>query len=546
MRMQTRTLLMVAALLVSIAMFAPQLAGDASADERFGDGRVRFMKATSPAFDRFTSSKDPAVRQWIKDHAWRMLVYSSYFDDKTSWYPGGWAYKDLYAIYRDDDLAEEHPEWILRDGDGNRLYIPWGCDDGVCPQYAGDIGDPNFRSWWIDRARRTLAHGYKGLYVDDVNLSMRVSDGHGRDSAPIDPRTNAPMTDVAWRSYMAGFVEQIRQALPGVEIVHNAIWYAAPDRQRDPHVRRQIRAADWVNLERGVNDSGLTGGQGRWSLRAFFSYIDEVHALGRAVVFDPSESSEQARKYSLASYFLVDAGRDGIGLKSMTPEDWWSMLDVDLGAANGPRFEWEGLIRRDYAAGMALVNPPDAATRTVALPAPMLDEEGIRVTSVTLGEESGTTLRAIPGDSQHARDLRPAVQLRVRVDRSRSGAPRAIGDGRAPSTFPQRRARGGRARAWAVVVRGRVRRAGKRVGRRSARRRVRLVVRRTGGRKVKRVVRVRNRQRFVLRLRLPGGRYRLRARYVEASAARASGSTRFRLPYRAGFDRRSRVSRPSA
>lgn len=522
--MRSRNLLMVA-LLVPIVMCAPQLAGEASADDGFGEGRARLMKTASPDFDRFTSSKDPAVRQWINDHAWRMLVYSTYFDDKNSWYPGGWAYKDLYAVYADDDLAEEHPEWVLRDAAGNRLYIPWGCDDGACPQYAGDIGDPAFRAWWIERARQTLAQGYKGLYIDDVNLDMRVSDGHGDDAVPIDPRTNAPMTEVAWRAYMAAFVEQIRQALPDTEIVHNAIWYAAPDRQQDPYVRRQIRAADWVNLERGVNDSGLTGGHGKWSLRAFFSYIDDVHALGRATVLDPSDSSTSAREYSLASYFLMDTGRDGIGLKSMTPTNWWPMLDVDLGAARGARFEWEGLIRRDYAAGMALVNPPGAATRTVELPAAMLDEDGVRVTNVTLEAKSGTTLRSIPGLARRDSGQRLPVRMQVRVERSRSGPAQGT---------------------WTVAVRGRVRHPAKGRAGHPAKGRVRIVVRRADGRRIKRVVRVRSHQRFAVRLRLREGWYRLRARYIEGAAARASAGTRFALPYGVGPDRRNRASRRPA
>jgi hypothetical protein len=527
-------------------MCAPQLAGEASADDRFGEGSVRFMKATSPEFDRFTSSKDPAVRQWIKDHAWRMLVYGSYFDDKNSWYPGGWVYKDLYAIYADDDLAEEHPEWVLRDANGDRLYIPWGCDDGACPQYAGDISNPAFRAWWIERARQTLAHGYKGLYIDDVNLDMRVSDGHGDDVAPIDSRTNAPMTEVAWRAYMADFVEQIRQAFRDTEIVHNAIWYAAPDRQRDPYVRRQIRAANWVNLERGVNDSGLTGGQGKWSLRAFFSYIDDVHALGRAVVLDPSDSSASASEYSLASYFLVDTGRDGVGLKSMTPSNWWPMLDVDLGSAKGARFDWEGLIRRDYAAGMALVNPPGAATRTVALPAPMIDESGAKVSSVTLEAANGTTLRSIPGRAEGSSGPRPPVQIRVRIERTSLGTTHGGGAGRAERPSGQRRLRSGRSRGWTVTVRGRVRRSAKSRRGQPAKGRVRIVVRRADGRRVRRVVRVRSKQRFAVRLGLPKGRYRLRARYIEGAAARGSARTRFTLPHGDGPDRRKRVSRRTA
>src|SRR5204862_2225144 len=93
-----------------------------------------------------------------------------------------------------------------------------------------------------------------------------------------------PMTYDAWRGYMARFMEEIRAALPHTEIAHNAIWFAAPPaRAADPYVRRQIKSADYIALERGINDAGLTGGQGGSSVNAFLSYIDAVHSLRRGV-----------------------------------------------------------------------------------------------------------------------------------------------------------------------------------------------------------------------------------------------------------------------
>jgi hypothetical protein len=371
------------------------------------EGKVRFVRATGPDFDRHTSTRNPAVRRWIRRRFWRMLVYSSYFDRKTSWYPRGWMYQDLHAIYRRDGLVRKRPGWILRDARGHRLYISWGCDDGVCPQYAGDPGNQSFRRWWIEQARRKLAHGYKGLWIDDVNLEMRISDGDGDFVAPIDPRTRREMTESDWRRYVAGFAREVRRALPGVEIVHNAIWFAAPDRAADPDVRRQIRAADYVNLERGVNDGGITGGDGPFSLRALLDYVDDVHALGSAVVFEGHDSSAQGREYSLATYLLVNEDRDAVGLNDGTPRRWWRIFESHLGHAYGERYDWEGLLRRDFTRGLVLVNEPDAPTRTVTLPLPMRDAAGRTVTSVTLPPAGGAVLRAPEGEL--GRTLQTAV-----------------------------------------------------------------------------------------------------------------------------------------
>ena len=49
-------------------------------------------------------------------------------------------YKDLYALYRHETLASEHPEWVLKAQHGNKLHIPFGYEGGTCPMYAGHIG----------------------------------------------------------------------------------------------------------------------------------------------------------------------------------------------------------------------------------------------------------------------------------------------------------------------------------------------------------------------------------------------------------------------
>jgi hypothetical protein len=357
-------------------------------------GTVRFFKRMNSSFDQYTSDPSPETQAWLREHFFRSEVWSPYFDDKTGWYPQGLVSRNLYAIYPDDEeTLVAHPEWVLRDAAGSRLYIPFGCRGGACSQYAGDVGSPEFRRAWIERARSVLSHGYRGLWIDDVNLEFRVGDGSGRLRAPIDPRTGRAMSAEDWRRYVAQFVEEIRAALPGVEILHNSIWFAAPGRADDPYVRRQIAAADRINLERGVNDDGLRGGSGPWSLRAFFSYIDAVHAAGRTVVLDGFDDSRVGREYNLAAYFLVSQGGDGLGVAHATPDNWDPMYDVELGAPQSERRLWQGLLRRDFDRGVVLVNEPDAGTRTVVLDEPMVTTTGEVTTSVTLAAAQGVVLR---------------------------------------------------------------------------------------------------------------------------------------------------------
>ena len=357
-----------------------------------GEGKVRFVKDASSDFDDYTDSPSPAQAQWMRDRFYRSKVYAEYFDSRTSWYPSGWSYRDLYAVYKSSSVAAQHPEWILKDGQGRQLYIPYGCGGGSCPQYAGDVGSPQFRAHWIESMRERLTSGsYKGIYIDDVNMRFRVGDGNGDGVEPIDPRTGTTMTFANWRRYVAEFTEQIRAAFPNHEIVHNAIWYSD---QNDQYVQRAHRAADYVDLERGVTDDGIRGGGGTWGYETYLGYVDRLHSMGKAVVFDSYAETRSEAEYNVASYLLVNESRDGVGTSYRnTPDDWWAAgYELDLGAAQGARYKWNGLLRRDFERGYVLVNQPDSTAKTVATPG-ATDLDGAARSSVTVSARQGIVLR---------------------------------------------------------------------------------------------------------------------------------------------------------
>ena len=257
-------------------------------------GRIWLIKRTQPAFDRYTDSPTPALQQWMRDRFFRMIVHSPYFDQRTQWYSGGILYIDAYAVYPrltgGVNIPQDHPEWILRDVYDNPLYIPWGCDASAhtCPQYAGDFTNGDYQQWWVDRARNLLGRAtHRGLWIDDVNMDFRVGNGDGRMIYPMDRKTGQPMTQQNWRRYMAEFMEKVRRDLPDVEITHNAIWFAGGgNRDEDEFIRRQIMAADYIDIEHGVNDRGLSGGDGFFSWRSMLDYIDRVNSMGRHVILD--------------------------------------------------------------------------------------------------------------------------------------------------------------------------------------------------------------------------------------------------------------------
>lgn len=353
-------------------------------------GRAQMFMRSSSAFDVYTDNPSSSTKSWLNSHFWRFQTYSPYFDSRLSWLPNTWAYMDLYGIPTNSSLVSQHPEWILHDGSGKRLYIPFGCSGGTCPNYAGDVTNSGFRSWWISQAKSIFSQGYKGFWIDDVNMEFRVGNGSGTQVAPHDPNTGTTMTYDNWRLYIAEFTEQIRSALPTAEIVHNAIWFASPTRYSDQYVIREIKAANYINCERGVSDPGLVGGTGSWSVRAFLNYIDAVHSYGTNVVLDEYDFNGD---YGLAGYYLISNGDDALGNQQLTPNNWWSGYGENLGTPLGARYDWNGLIRRDFLDGMVLLNPPQTVAISVTLPLPLTKvDDGKTATSVTLQPGQGLVL----------------------------------------------------------------------------------------------------------------------------------------------------------
>jgi hypothetical protein len=517
---------LLAATLISVT---PAMAADAGSP-----GAVRFLKRTDPSFDRFMDAPTPAFKAWMNEKFWRSEVFTPYFDAKNAWYRNGLVYLDVYAVYRDAATAQAHPEWILRDTADNKLYIPFGCDGTSCPQYAGDITNPAFRQAFIDYAKASMAQGYKGIWLDDVNLEFQVSDASGRHVDAVDPRTGKPMTALAWREAMAGFMEEIRAALPAAELLHNSIWYAGQSaRDRDPSVVRQIAAADYINIERGVNDAGLTGGTGEWSLNALFGYVDRIHAAGKSVILDAGDATPAGREYNLAAYYLISIGRDAVGLGVMTPENWWTQYDRDLGAPAGGRTWSAGLHRRDFAGGIVLLNDPGAAPRTVTLAAPMTTTSGQSVTKVTLAGGSAAILHAVGGGTPPVLTPEPvATPAPAPKPAPLTPAPEIVPAPTAttPVATPPAtvRVRVRRAQRRTVVVEGRVAAA--------ARGDVRVRVQRAGRKRwhsvATRTAGVDRDGGFRAALaRLAPGRYRVSAAYLPGTAGRSilSAPLRFRI-----------------
>jgi hypothetical protein len=365
-------------------------------------GQAGVVARASSEFDQYTESATPAEWQWMRDNYSRLVVWSPYWDDKLSEFDDVLVYVNSYGIFANDPLADQHPDWFMREADGTATYIDFNCGrPGGCPLLAGDLGNPDFVQYQIDRITQLVAKGYPGIMLDDVNMLRRWSDVTGADVSPIDPRTGQPITLWDWRTDMADYLTLIRTTFPDLEIMHNVIWFSDSPGFDNYQVNRQIAAADYLMLERGATDAGLVAGTNKYGFQTFLSFVDHAHALGPDVLFMDENGTTGGQPYdqtyNLAATLLVNEGSDLVGSESIavtSPENFWPGFSTDLGIATGPREAVGGFIVREFENGMVVLREPRLGTATYTLPQPMLDAAGKTVSSVTLGGASAAILNA--------------------------------------------------------------------------------------------------------------------------------------------------------
>jgi hypothetical protein len=270
-------------------------------------------------WDKYTL--DGGWQQWLRWRADAVSGWSPAQDKNVGRFARLWAYLDAYAIYNPSGVATQHPDWVLKDTSGKPLYIPWGCVNGTCPQYAGDITNPDFVAYQMSCIGALLPLGYTGLYLDDVNLELKVGDGTGALVAP------AGVTPESWADHMATYLEKIRSTFKLLEVAHNSVWFANAPADA---VSRQVEACDYVNYERGFGDPNLTPGK---MVEQFLS-IDNVHQAGRHVIQMEYQHAAPDLGFLVGCFLLAYQPGDLMAVLDLFPDAWDPLrMDVNLGSA---------------------------------------------------------------------------------------------------------------------------------------------------------------------------------------------------------------------
>lgn len=229
----------------------------------------------------FGPSKAPQWNQWMRSRPEVIVGWAPYQQCNIGSFPKLLIYLDAYAIYKNPDGTPNFPvdplnkqpvsDCILHDDKGNLLFIPWGCNAGTCPQFAGDLRNPGFVRAQIQSIANLKQAGYQGIFIDDVNLQLDVGNGTGAIVAP------SGVTPESWAWAMVDFVEKVRGTFPDLLIAHNSVWW---DTAPEEAVNRQIVACNYYNMERGYGDPGLTPLQFAHQVQ----FVDRIHRYGRNVI----------------------------------------------------------------------------------------------------------------------------------------------------------------------------------------------------------------------------------------------------------------------
>ncbi len=343
-----------------------------------GEGQVGFFTYQTGTTDPYFSTSSATARQWLNDHWQRSVAFRTWFDNKTSWYPQAWSYINTYGMASDTGYVAANPSQVLKANSDNttKLYLNFGCSGGVCPLYAMDPGNSDWVAYQVSRAVANYAAGYRGMFMDDVNLDTvnRFSNGTTL-TAARDPRTGAAMTLDNWCKYMAQLLEAIRAAIPNAEIVHNALFWSDYSNQ---YVKRQAAACDYYCLERGWNDTNMDA----TALLGQLDFVDTIYEdYGTRAVYlaDAEATTLQTATFGLACSLLASKGQEmhGTGYQ-WTPDNWNTMYDTDFGDALGPRYQTGATTwQRDFTTGTVTANL-SARTGTI-IPDPPTPPTGIYV-----------------------------------------------------------------------------------------------------------------------------------------------------------------------
>lgn len=295
-------------------------------------------------------------------------------------------------------IAQNHPEWFLKDAQGN--YI----SDGN--YRALDIGNPALQDYFLAQYLPYVRAGrFKHVFWD----SLDVHSYHNF----TDKRPAQYQTDEAWQGAIESFFSRCAEtvrAQTGVKVIVNIAHCLPSD---DPLKRWLANSIDGYMIELGFI---VINGNGSRRVAYFSSWWIKFMSLWNMpldriiIVRTDGGDITSDRRYGLAS-FLAAMKPNGYLAMCRKGEVtlWHNELTVDIGAPIGDftviggSLDWDRqspeltnygcLVKRLFANGMVLVNSHDSQPFSTVLQGTYRDMDGNQVTGpVTLQRETALIL----------------------------------------------------------------------------------------------------------------------------------------------------------
>jgi hypothetical protein len=250
-----------------------------------------------------------------------------------------------------------HEDWFWHNEQRQRVA---SSEDG---KLLMNVSNPGFQQHWIDSLiAQAQAGDYDGVFLDSASPALLQWEAR----SPLDPRLQGTgvrtgtFPELGGRSWIVAWEEWIQRldralAARGVALI--------------PNVGGLATGWDNTNyaLTAGIFSEGFLDPE--WSEADWRMAANQLLALAtrrKIMILQnglSSPSNVAHRRFLLASYLLMKGDRTYLSYSGL---EWYPEWGLDLGApqraaATIDDLRWQGVYRRDFAKGIALVNPTAAA-----------------------------------------------------------------------------------------------------------------------------------------------------------------------------------------
>jgi Hypothetical glycosyl hydrolase family 15 len=298
-------------------------------------------------------------------------------------------------LYPDTSDTDPVPSWY---GDGgytinNSVYTPKDPATGM-------DGVDWITNWYVQNYFPSSS--LDGFFMDNVFTEPRSAGDWYRDGDDLQP--SDPKAQAALQGGYERYFSLVRQLLPGkYEIGNIATWF-----EDGPLPSGYQNMVDGGEMEGLIGKSWSIEGWGGWQAmeNQYYSTMAAINSPKLAIFNQWGDPTDyQSMRYGLASCLMNDGYYSFTSTSAgYTGVVWFDEYNANLGSAisSPPTAAWQnGVWRRDFTNGIALVNPKGNGPQTVQLGGTFVKINGTQdpsvnngqtVTSVTLQDRDGIIL----------------------------------------------------------------------------------------------------------------------------------------------------------